>query len=317
MSDIFFQEMQIPLPKYNLNINSLSHGAMTGLMLAEIEKVLLIEKPDYVLVYGDTNSTLAGALAAQKMHIKVIHVEAGLRSYNMQMPEEVNRILTDRISSLLFCPTERAVENLHEEGFKKFDCEVLLSGDVMLDNAVYFADIASKKSTLIDDLKLQAGNYLLCTIHRAENTDDLSNLEQIINALNELSRSYQVGVPLHPRTRKILESGFNDIKFKIIEPVGYLDMLNLIQNCRLVLTDSGGLQKEACFFSKYCITMREQTEWIELIENNLNTLTGANAEKIIKAVSSFAEKQFPVSINLYGNGEASKKICLQIIGKLI
>jgi UDP-GlcNAc3NAcA epimerase len=313
MSGIFFSEMQIPEPKYNLNIHSLSHGAMTGQMLKETERILIYEKPDFVLVYGDTNSTLAGALAAQKLQIKVIHVEAGLRSYNMQMPEEVNRILTDRISSLLFCPTQQAVNNLREEGFDKFDCKIYLAGDVMLDNAIYFAENAPKQSGLISELQLDTKKYLLCTIHRAENTDKPENLNQIISALNKLSKDFLVIVPLHPRTRKILEVNKQVIDFICIDPVGYIDMLNLIRHSQLVLTDSGGLQKESYFFKKYCVTMRDQTEWLELIQNNVNILTGADPEKIDKAVKFFIGKEFPLINNLYGNGQASAEIYKAII----
>jgi UDP-GlcNAc3NAcA epimerase len=313
MSGIFFSEMNIPEPKYNLDIHSLSHGAMTGLMLSEIEKVLLLEKPDYVLVYGDTNSTLAGALAAQKLHIKVIHVEAGLRSFNMQMPEEVNRILTDRISSLLFCPTQQAIDNLYTEGYKNFDCSIFLSGDVMQDNAIYYAGIAATKSGILQELNLEPEKYLLCTIHRAENTDNPDNLNQIISALNTLGKDFGVVVPLHPRTRKILETGGQKLNFRTIDPVGYLDMINLISLSKLVLTDSGGLQKEAYFFDKFCVTMREQTEWTELVENGVNILTGADSEKIIKAVRELSGLAFPRIPELYGNGEASASICRSIL----
>jgi len=309
MSDIFFREMQIPEPKYNLNIHSLSHGAMTGQMLIEIEKLLLIEKPDYVLVYGDTNSTLAGALAAQKLHIKVIHVEAGLRSFNMQMPEEINRILTDRISSFLFCPTAQAIANLKAEGYDNFGCSVSLSGDVMLDNAIFFAELASKSSKLLKTLGLESNKYLLCTIHRAENTDKLHNLEQITKALNILGNDHEIIVPLHPRTKKIIEASGLKIGFKIIEPVGYLDMVNLIQHSGLVLTDSGGLQKEAFFFNKYCLTMRDQTEWVELVDNGYNVLTGANTALIVEKTKLLLSSQFPAKNNLYGNGQASAHIC--------
>ena len=316
MSEIFFTEMQIPEPKYNLDIHSLSHGAMTGKMLQEIEKLLLLEKPEYVLVYGDTNSTLAGALAAQKLHIKVIHVEAGLRSFNMQMPEETNRILTDRISSLLFCPTQQAVTNLYNEGFKNFDCQIFLSGDVMLDNAIYFGNVASEKSTLLADHNLTKDKYLLATIHRAENTDNPVNLDQIILALNTLSNKYQVIVPLHPRTKKILESRNQTLNFITIAPVGYIDMLNLIKNSQFILTDSGGLQKEAYFFNKFCITMRDQTEWVELTHNGLNMLTGADSGKIIEAVKRIEGKDFPFASGLYGNGHAASAICKGILESL-
>jgi UDP-GlcNAc3NAcA epimerase len=305
--------MEIPEPKYNLNINSMSHGAMTGQMLAGIENVLLDEKPDYVLVYGDTNSTIAGALAARKLHIAVIHVEAGLRSYNMLMPEEINRILTDRISNLLFCPTEKAVMNLKEEGFNHFDCSIFLSGDVMQDSALFYGEKASKQSSIIKDLAIEGMTYLLCTIHRAENTDDENNLNQIIHALNTLSKDYRIVLPLHPRTKKIVVQRGIKLNFTPIDPVGYLDMINLIQHSRLILTDSGGLQKEAYFFDKYCITLREQTEWTELVDNHVNFLTGADSEKIIESERKISGKLFPEKINLYGNGMASRSICNAIL----
>jgi len=313
MSDVFFREMEIPEPEYNLNINSLSHGAMTGQMLIEIEKVILKEKPDFVMVYGDTNSTLAGALAAKKMNIRVIHVEAGLRSYDMSMPEEINRILTDRISDLLFCPTEQAVRNLKAEGFDKFDGKIFLTGDIMLDGALYFADKASVQSDILERMKLEDNKYLLCTIHRAENTDDENNLRQIINALNELSREIRIVLPLHPRTKKIIELKKINLSFEPISPAGYLDMLNLIRHSKMILTDSGGLQKEAYFFGKFCVTLRDRTEWTELVSAGTNILSGANASKIIEAVNLLSAKIFPLKTDLYGDGKAAERICKVIL----
>jgi UDP-GlcNAc3NAcA epimerase len=306
MSDIFFEEMQIPKPHYNLNINGLGHGAMTGQMLEGIEKILIDEKPDFVVVFGDTNSTIAGALAARKLNIKVAHVEAGLRSFNMKMPEEINRILTDRISDILFCPTDTALNNLNQEGYNHFDSKIIKNGDVMLDAALFYSSFSAKKSTIIDDLKLD--QYVLATIHRAENTDDLNNLKAIIEGLNEINNSINVLVPLHPRTKAILTSNNLKVNFKLIAPVGYFDMLELIKNCRMVFTDSGGLQKEAFFFKKHCVTMRAQTEWIELVENGFNLLTGANHEKIINAFNILIEKQSDFEVGLYGNGDSSKII---------
>jgi len=209
MSDIFFDEMQIPAADYNLNINGLNHGAMTGQMLEGIEKILLHERPDFVLVYGDTNSTLAGALAAKKLHIKVAHIEAGLRSFNMQMPEEINRILTDRLSDILFCPTDKALENLNNEGFKNLTCRVIKNGDVMLDAALYYASLSTDKSNIIKQLNLN--QFVLTTIHRAENTDNINNLCEIIAALNEINKQIKVLLPLHPRTKAII----NNMKIKI------------------------------------------------------------------------------------------------------
>jgi UDP-GlcNAc3NAcA epimerase len=316
MSEIFFREMKIPQPVYNLNINGLSHGAMTGQMIEGIEKILLKEKPEYVLVYGDTNSTLAGALAATKLHIKVIHVEAGLRSFNMQMPEEVNRVLTDRIATLLFCPTKQAVLNLNNEGFANFDCSIYLSGDVMQDSALLFSKHAEEKSTILDQLAIQDEGYLLCTLHRAENTDNIENLKQILSALNDLHAQYPIVLPLHPRTKKIIEENNLEISFQPIGPLGYLDMLKLIKHSRLILTDSGGLQKEAYFFSKYCVTMRDQTEWTELVDIDVNRLTGANTESIVHTVTNFINKPSFSTSDLYGSGKASENICKCIIDHL-
>ncbi len=308
MSDIFFEEMDIPKPDYNLEINSLGHGAMTGRMLEKIEEIILKEDPDYLLVYGDTNSTLAGALAAKKLHKKVVHIEAGLRSFNMKMPEEINRILTDRISDYLFCPTDSAIENLKKEGFDQYDCKVIKSGDVMYDAALFYSQKSETKSTIVKDLNLNK-NFILVTCHRAENTDDEKCLRNIFEALNEVNKTTQVVLPLHPRTKKMLEQ--YNIKFegKSIEPVGYFDMISLLKNCSLVVTDSGGLQKEAFFFSKYCVTMREQTEWVELVENGFNILSGSNNEKIIESTRSLLKKIFPENPpELYGDGKSAEFI---------
>ena len=310
MSDIFFDEMEIPKPDYNLAINSVGHGAMTGRMLEGIEDIILKEKPDVVLVYGDTNSTLAGALAAKKLHVKVAHVEAGLRSFNMQMPEEINRILTDRISDILLCPTEQAVKNLEKEGFDNFSCEVVLSGDVMQDAAMYYSQKSSEKSTVISALKLKNEKYVLATIHRQENTDDLSKLKKIISALNQLHKEREkVVLPIHPRTRKILENNNIVADFILIDPVGYFDMIELIKHSDLVITDSGGLQKEAFFFHKQCITIREQTEWIELITHNFNRLLPANElDTLIQHYEEALNINIDFNCNLYGNGQAAEKI---------
>lgn len=313
MSSIFFDEMDIPKPQYNLNINGLSHGAMTGQMLEGIEKILLSEKPDLVLVYGDTNSTLAGALAASKMHIKVAHVEAGLRSFNMEMPEEINRILTDRISSYLFCPTTTAIDNLKNEGFDKFKTQIINSGDVMEDAARFYAKLADEKSNILKQLNLVKGDFLLATIHRAENTDNPQNLKNLVHSLNEIHQTHQVVLPLHPRTRKIIEASGLVTHFTIIEPVGYFDMIQLLKNCSLVITDSGGLQKEAFFFRKFCITTREQTEWVELVDNGYNFIVGTNAQLITQTFNTLLGKSFPEAKNLYGNGEACASICKHLL----
>lgn len=309
MSDIFFEEMEIPKPDYNLNINGLSHGAMTGQMLEKLEAVMLAEKPDVVLVYGDTNSTLAGALAAKKLYIKVAHVEAGLRSFNMQMPEEVNRILTDRISDWLFCPTDAAIENLKKEGFDHIACKVINTGDVMEDTALFYAQKAEEKSSIISQLELTPQAFILATIHRAENTDNINNLSHIIQALNELNQIKRVIVPLHPRTKKLIEQHQLKPTFTIVEPLGYFDMIMLLKNCAIVLTDSGGLQKEAFFFGKFCITMREQTEWVELVNQGYNFIAGSDTDKIIVLAKDKLKATFPPRLNLYGSGQASKNIC--------
>lgn len=306
MSDVFFEEMQIPKPHYNLNINGLSHGAMTGQMLEGIEKILLNEKPHFVLVYGDTNSTLAGALAAKKQHIKVIHVEAGLRSFNMNMPEELNRILTDRISDILFCPTDAAVQNLKNEGMDKMNVRIIKNGDVMQDAAMFYAQQAEKKSSIIKTLGLTA--FVLCTIHRAENTDNIDNLKSIIEGLNRINQEVNVVVPLHPRTKNILDKEKIATQFTIIEPVGYFDILMLLKHCKLVITDSGGLQKEAFFFHKNCITLRNETEWVELVENEYNALAGNNADKIYQTYKMMLGRNNDFSKNLYGNGKACEVI---------
>lgn len=311
MSDVFFEEMEIPKPAYNLEIHGVGHGAMTGRMLEEIEQVLIIEKPDGVLVYGDTNSTLAGALAASKLHIPVVHVEAGLRSFNMQMPEEINRILTDRISGLLLCPTDTAIKNLRNEGFDNFNIKVVKNGDVMQDAALFYAEKAEQKSQILDELKLH--KFILGTIHRQENTDNPENLHGIVKALNQIHKEIPVVVPIHPRTRNILKFQNITPDFQLIDPVGYFDMIMLLKNCELVLTDSGGVQKEAFFFGKHCVTMREQTEWVELVENGFNILTGSDAQKIIDAYKTCIHKKSDFTLNLYGGGEASEKAAREIM----
>ena len=310
MSDVFFREMEIPKPTYNLDIHGVGHGAMTGRMLEGIEEILLNELPDGVLVYGDTNSTLAGALAASKLHIPVVHVEAGLRSFNMQMPEEINRILTDRISDLLLCPTDTAIHNLQREGFNNFNTKIVKNGDVMQDAAIFYAAKAEEKSNVLKSINLS--RYILATIHRQENTDSPENLQNIIAGLNEINRQTPVVVPIHPRTRNILAQLNIVPAFKLIDPVGYFDMIVLLKNCEMVITDSGGVQKEAFFFGKHCITMREQTEWVELVENGFNTLTGSDAEKIVTAYEQTKQKKSDFSINLYGKGQAAEVAAKEI-----
>ena len=305
MSDVFFEEMKIPRPDYNLAIASLSHGAMTGRMLEAIETIILNERPDWVLVYGDTNSTLAGALAASKLRVKVAHVEAGLRSFNMNMPEEQNRILTDRISTVLFCPTQTAVNNLNNEGYEQFDINVVNVGDVMFDAANFYSGYARKPGWL-DQLEL-SHNYALATIHRAENTDNLDRLHEIVSSLNEIHKKTPVILPLHPRTKKKLEKLNVKLNIHVVEPVGYLEMVFLLKNCRVVLSDSGGVQKEAYFFKKSCLILREETEWIELVECGANHIVGANYQRIMKKFDSLGTG---TSFNsaFYGEGDAAEKI---------
>jgi len=307
MSQVFFQEMDIPKPDYNLNIHGFNHGAMTGRMLEGIEDILLKEKPNLMLVYGDTNSTLAGALAAQKLHIPVAHVEAGLRSYNMSMPEETNRILTDRISTYLFCPTQTAVNNLNNEGFSNFNCTIENTGDVMLDAALFYGERSSKKSTVIKEHGLNS-DFVLATVHRQENTDNPERLKSIVESFNTINKDVNVVVPLHPRTGKIISEQKLRIDFLTIPPVGYFDMVELLKSCSVVLTDSGGLQKEAFFFKKSCVTLREETEWIELVDGGYNHLAGSQHEKIVTLFWDAVKQTPDFSKLLYGNGNAAKNI---------
>jgi len=314
MSDIFFEEMRLPKPDYFLGIGNKSHGEMTGGMIIRIEKILLKEKPGIVMVYGDTNSTLAGTIAASKLYIPIAHVEAGLRSFNMQMPEEINRILTDRVSKWLFCPTDVAVNNLKKEGYpNKLSSnnyqKIIKVGDVMYDGVLFYKRFARKPQI---DIK---GSFILCTIHRAENTDNLERLKNIFEALNEIGKEKQVILPLHPRTEEILNHlSLNISHLILINPVGYLEMVWLLDNCNLVITDSGGLQKEAYFFKKPCITLRDETEWTELVENGFNILAGADKEKILNVCKNYRTLfSNNNQLNLYGNGKASEGIVRELI----
>ncbi len=311
MSAVFFDQMQIPRPDYRLNIHSLPHGAMTGRMIEKIEEVLIAERPEMLMVYGDTNSTLAGALAASKLHIPVAHVEAGLRSFNMKMPEEINRILTDRVASKLFCPTPTAKENLLKEGFNDFDCEIHVTGDVMYDAARMFVEKAIKPAEIAIP-----ENFILLTIHRQENTDDPDRLANIIRAMNEIAKNTALVFPVHPRTQKILLNGrLPGLSRNIltIPPAGYLEVLYLLQNCEMVITDSGGMQKEAYFFEKPCITLREETEWTELAEAGYNKICGSNPNTILEVFSHFRRKNIQFKPGLYGDGHAATKITQALI----
>jgi UDP-GlcNAc3NAcA epimerase len=286
----------------------LSHGAMTDRMLEEIEEILLIEKPSALMVYGDTNSTLAGALAAVKLHIPVAHVEAGLRSFNLKMPEEINRILADRISSFLFCPTEKAVENLKNEGFDYFPAKVFNTGDVMYDVALHYGIISPHKSRIIHDLKLTDNPFILATLHRQENTDNPARLSELCKALNALSQESKIVFPLHPRTRNVLDNSNIRLNFDPIDPIGYFDMIELMKNCSFVLTDSGGVQKESFFFKKHCLVARDETEWTELVDLGYNFIVGANKEKILESSQLVTRLNKSFEETPYGNGNAAMKI---------
>lgn len=315
MSAQFFDELNIPKPTYHLNIGSGSHGRQTGQMLEQIESVLLKEKPDYVLVYGDTNSTLAGALAAAKLHIPVAHVEAGVRSFNRQMPEEINRIATDSISQLLFVPTKTAYERLLKEGIPAQ--QVMHAGDVMYDATLYYNKLnKSRNNIILEQLSLDAHTYGLLTLHRAENTDNALRMKHIVDALLELSEKYTLVLPLHPRTRAVLMKW--DLldtlaeKIKIIEPIGFLDMLVLEQYAKRIITDSGGVQKEAYFNKVPCMTLRDETEWVELVDSGWNHLYSPS--KPFSLLHDF-EHDFSVTPDaetLYGDGNASEKIVNQL-----
>lgn len=303
MSDIFFEELNIPKPKYNLAIGGGTHGQNTGRMLEKIEHILKKENPDWVLVYGDTDSTLAGALAASKLNIPIAHVESGLRSFNMLMPEEINRILTDQISQILFCPTQTAVKNLEREGFNYKPVCIAQVGDVMQDSVILFSHLASKPANMKDN------PFILATLHRAENTDSIDRLSSIVIALNYIHKNIcSVILPLHPRTRKAIEKFNLNLNVDVIGPAGYFEMLWLLKNTQLVLTDSGGVQKEAFFFGKPCVTMRDQTEWLELIDIGANELVGADTDKIINASLNNIGRKVVDSDELYGGGKAASKI---------
>jgi len=321
LSQIFFSELSLKEPDYNLGVGSASHGKQTGEMLRGIENVIEKESPDLILIYGDTNSTLAGALSGAKCNIPVAHIEAGLRSINMKMPEEINRILADRISTYLFCPTQNAFNNLMNEGFGNFKYkgfkfekpQVIFSGDVMYDAFLLCKKIL-KPSSEIQKLTENISCFYLATIHRAENTDSKVNLKNIIEAFEEISKEMPVVFPIHPRTREKLDKyNISTNKVKLIEPVGYFDMLYLLEKCDKVLTDSGGLQKEAYFSGKPCITLRNETEWTELLEIGANFLTGTKKDQIIKAIE-INFKLNRANKGIYGNGNASKIIVESLYG---
>ncbi len=332
MSLVFFDELEIPKPSYNLNVGSGSHGRQTASMLIGIEEILESEKPDCMVVYGDTNSTLAGAIAASKMHVPLVHIEAGLRSFNKAMPEEINRILCDHVSTLLFSPTKAGYANLVKEGFKTDKSKhpvadapnIYHCGDVMFDNSVYFAKVAEKKTSILQTLNLQTSSFILATIHRNNNTDEPERLSAIFESFNSLSVQHKIPfiIPLHPRTSKLLEKNLSpglyaeimaNSLLKIIPPVSFLEMIALEKNARLIITDSGGVQKEAFFFEKPCIILRAQTEWVELVECGAAKLADTNFEIITSTFNSYLNIN---SINfppLFGDGKAAEFIAGEML----
>jgi len=317
MSDVFFREMEIPRPDYNLDIHGKNHGAMTGQMMEKIEKVLLDEKPDIVLIYGDTNSTLAGAISAKKLHITLCHVEAGLRSFNMMMPEEINRIIADHTSDLLLAPTENALKNLEKEGLGD---KSLFTGDIMLDAVRLNLEISKIKSRILEILRIQTKNYCLATVHRAENTNNLESIKNLLDTFNVIAQEYYTLIfPIHPRTKKIIDELYPEWKpvqnLRIISPVGYLDMINLTYNAKIVLTDSGGLQKESFFLNTPCITLRNETEWEETIWGNGNIIAGTKKSIILYSVDKWLSNQNSNAFNFnmhvkkyFGEGNSASKI---------
>ncbi len=335
MSQIFFDELGIPAPNYNLSVGSGSHGKQTATMISGIEEILMQEKPQAIVLYGDTNSTLAGAIAASKIHVPIVHIEAGLRSFNKAMPEEVNRIMCDHVSTLLFSPTKTGYTNLLNEGFKENNTapynnnnpKIYHSGDVMYDNSLHFSTIAEHKTSVLEKHQLLKNKFILATIHRNNNTDEPERLNALFRALYNISETHQLDVllPLHPRTAKLLsynlssdlyENIKNNKRFKICEPVSFLEMIALEKNCNIVMTDSGGVQKEAFYFDKPCVILRPETEWVELVECGTAIITDANEQKIISAYENLTAKkdmQFP---KLYGDGNAAEFICKEMLEHL-
>ena len=331
MSQVFIDELGIPQPDYNLGVGSGKHGEQTAKMIAGIEEVLQSEQFDGIILYGDTNSTLAGAVAASKIHVPIFHIEAGLRSFNMAMPEEVNRMVCDQLSSILFAPTETGMENLRQDGYLKSKAKfkngkqrlVYNSGDVMYDNSLYYASIADQKSTIIKDLNLISDYYILTTIHRDNNTDDKERLSNICGALLEIAETNQIRVvlPLHPRTAKLLPVNleaklYEKVKssewIQIIPPASFFDIIELEMNAKIVMTDSGGVQKEAFFFEKPCIIFRPETEWVEIVNHGAGIIADADKQRILDAYSALTDKKvtFPA---LFGDGHASEFILSKII----
>jgi len=335
MSDVFFDEMKIPKPDYNLKVGSGSHGKQTATMIKGLEEVLLKEKPNGVVVYGDTNSTLAAAVAASKLHIPIMHIEAGLRSFNKTMPEEVNRILCDHVSTLLFTPTEAGYYNLISEGFKEGNEPPFTAdnpkfyhcGDVMYDNCLYFSEIAESSSTVLNDYGIEKGKFNLATIHRDNNTDEPKRLTSLFHAIDTISKEndIQIVIPLHPRTAKLLKRNLSKTVYKsiaendlvkLLPAVSYLDMIALEKASNLIITDSGGVQKEAYFFKKPCIILRPQTEWVELVENGNAVLVDADYNRIIEAYNTLTTKMDFTYPQLFGDGKSAMFICEKIVKNL-
>lgn len=330
MSQVFFDELGIPLPDFNLGVGSGSHGSQTARMISGIEEVLLKHSFDGIILYGDTNSTLAGAVAASKIHVPVFHIEAGLRSFNMAMPEEINRIVCDQLSSICFAPTQTAVDNLRHEGFNDSPAtfrngkhrRVCNCGDVMYDNSMYFATLASQRSAIMQDLNLQPGAYILATIHRDNNTDNPQRLQAILKALTDIAKqdNIRIVLPLHPRTRKILENTpsllpsltTDNSPVSIIPPAGFFDISVLEQNAKLVMTDSGGVQKEAFFFEKPCVILRPETEWVEIVNHGAGIIADADYNRIVSAYRQLIDHpvHFP---HLFGDAHAAEKILQTIL----
>jgi len=332
MSQVFFDELGIPTPDYNLNVGSGSHGKQTATMLTGIEEILLKEKPNAIVLYGDTNSTLAGAIAASKIHVPVVHIEAGLRSYSKVMPEEVNRIMCDHVSTFLFSPTKTGYENLIKEGFNKEavapytadNPKIYHCGDVMYDNSLYFSSVSENKTDIVQKLKLEKNKFIVATIHRNNNTDEPERLNSLFKSLQDISVKFnlEIVLPLHPRTAKLLETNLSqelysriktNSKFRIIEPASFLEMVALEKNCKLVMTDSGGVQKEAFYFEKPCVILRPETEWVELVQCGAAIVTDADEQRIKTAfeiLNSKTDLKFP---KLYGDGKAAEFICGELV----
>ena len=334
MSEVFFEELNIPKPTINLNVGSSSHGKQTAKMIEQIEDVLVQHKPNAIVVYGDTNSTLASAVAASKIHVPIVHIEAGLRSFNKKMPEEINRIMCDHASTLLFSPTQTGYQNLINEGFSKTiskkataDCpNIYHCGDVMYDNSIHFSKLSEQKSSILSDLGIENNPFILATVHRNDNTDDPQKLNEIFSSLMKLTEenNIQLILPLHPRTMKMKETLLNEtVKeqlrnsslIKIIPPASFLDIISLEKNASLIITDSGGVQKEAYFFKKPCIILRPQTEWVEIVEAKSAVIADTNQEKILNAVNNYLHNENLAFPPVFGDGKAAEFILNEMVNQ--